>query len=385
MNIKIVNKLALILLLLSFYLILLLIGCGLNTVISEEDVSKWNLEYEDFDKKSTILMEKDIPKSWETDFISFRKKIANSISSDTIIPTNDYKNYITILDSILLDGLPDDSFIETSSSSIVIGRRCGSRDTSNPNKDRRRANRIAIPEEPISIPLAIHIISNDKGDGIINTSIIEEQVKILNEDFVKSVFTFSIESIDTTINNNWYYLVDKNNSFYEQEIVDHLQDDSGNVCNVYINGLEGIINEKGEFVPGILGYASFPWDIHNNGFDGVLIHNGTLHNGSYSNYNLGKTLTHEMGHFLGLYHTFHKGCHVGDDVQDTPPQDIPTDGCPNSKDTCLEDEMKDMITNYMDYSYDSCMKEFTKGQRDRMNWATRKYRRGFMPNEFAVK
>jgi hypothetical protein len=85
-----------------------------------------------------------------------------------------------------------------------------------------------------------------------------------------------------------------------------------------------------------------------------------------SQFSLGFTLTHEAGHWLGLYHTFQGGCNAkGDYVDDTPFERTPTSGCPEGKDTCAESGL-DPIHNYMDYSFDSCYTQFTPGQRGRM-------------------
>ena len=63
-----------------------------------------------------------------------------------------------------------------------------------------------------------------------------------------------------------------------------------------------------------------------------------------------KILSHEAGHWLGLYHTFQDGCDGGDLVDDTPPEAEPTSGCPVGKDTCPGDNEVDPIQNIMDYS-----------------------------------
>ncbi|KAE8227995.1 hypothetical protein CF326_g7091, partial [Tilletia indica] len=82
----------------------------------------------------------------------------------------------------------------------------------------------------------------------------------------------------------------------------------------------------------------------------------------------------EVGHWLGLYHVFQGGCSgSGDSVSDTPPQSTATSGCPSSQDSCSGGGL-DSIHNYMDYSNDSCMDQFTSGQNTRMQSLTQSYR-----------
>ncbi len=113
---------------------------------------------------------------------------------------------------------------------------------------------------------------------------------------------------------------------------------------------------------GILGYAQFPGG--DSSTDGIVI-GGAYFGNTSGNYGLGRTATHEVGHYLNLRHIWGDGrCNRDDFVEDTPVSDRSNGGCPPFP--TVHCKTADMTMNYMDYTYDACMYMFTDGQRNRM-------------------
>lgn len=123
---------------------------------------------------------------------------------------------------------------------------------------------------------------------------------------------------------------------------------------------------------GLLGYAQFPGG--NSATDGVVclysaFGSAAKASGTYiANYNLGRTATHEVGHYLNLRHIWGDATCGSDGVNDTPQHNTSNSGCPSldHKSTCLGTPLE-MWMNYMDYTYDACMYMFTNGQKLRID------------------
>ena len=238
------------------------------------------------------------------------------------------------------------------------------------------------------IPVNFHVITNGS-TGAVSDATIAQQILVLNRNYAgqdyngnpvpgakNTGYTFFLNSTTRTSNRKWFTMTPG----------------SGNERNAK-NAL--VVNPTGSLnlytaAPGqnLLGWATFPWNLSGNpSMDGVVVHYGSLPGGYLAPYDLGGTASHEVGHWVGLYHTFQGGCGTdcattGDLVCDTPAENTATSGCPSGKDTCPAAGL-DPIHNYMDYSTDICYNQFTTGQDARADFMMSTYRPSIGAGRFA--
>jgi|GEM_PF-851511 len=243
------------------------------------------------------------------------------------------------------------------------------------------------PRAVITIPTVVHVVYNSPNENISQAQI-QSQIDALNEDFRRLntninttpaafrggsddvLIEFCLAQFDPqgnastgvirkSTNQNSFNIFNNGVKFDNQGGSNAW--DPNRYLNLWVCDING----------GILGYAQFPDELTTSpSTDGVVIdyqyfgRTGT----ATPPYNLGRTATHEVGHWLGLKHIWgddNGSCSGTDGVQDTPNQDDESSGCPSfpvTNDACSPNYPGPMFYNYMDYSSDACMSMFTVGQ-----------------------
>ncbi len=260
---------------------------------------------------------------------------------------------------------------------IESGRRCGTRNVDVEEQEfievearqllAERGGRRSLATG-IQIPVYVHVIRGGSGtqNGDVPDSQIAEQINVLNAAYLPSGVSFTLVSTDRTTNATWYTMTP--GSTAERQAKRALRQGTADDLNIYTANIGD----------NLLGWATFPSDYrHAPSNDGVVILFSSLPGGSASPYDQGDTATHEVGHWMGLYHTFQGGCNgKGDYVDDTNAERSPAFGCPVGRDSCTNRKApgEDPITNFMDYTDDACMDNFTVDQSSRMSEQFTAYR-----------
>jgi hypothetical protein len=224
-----------------------------------------------------------------------------------------------------------------------------------------------------TINVVFHVVTTADGKGSIDEATIAKQIQVLNDGFAgaeapgvaaNTGFTFALQETRYHKDDSWFN-GGADNATTERAMKTQTRVGTASTLNIWSADIDGF------------GFATFPsWYSGDPKMDGVVIDYATVPGGSEVNFNLGKTVTHEVGHWMGLWHTFQGGCtKTNDEVADTPAQKSSTSGCPEGRDSCRLAGL-DPIHNYMDYSYDDCYNQFTPGQNTRMQSAWTAYRSG---------
>ena len=234
-----------------------------------------------------------------------------------------------------------------------------------------RFGNVGTDATTVTISVHFHIIKNTSGAGAVSSQMINDQIQVLNDSYsgltggANTKFRFVLASTNTTVNNTWFAAGP--GSTAERAMKTALRVGGAGTLNFYTNNGGGY-----------LGWATFPSSYASNPLDdGVVCLYSSLPGGGAVPYDEGDTGTHEVGHWLGLYHTFQGGCSKnGDFVADTPAERSAAFGCPNGRDTCAGNKYPglDPIENFMDYTDDFCMYKFTQGQADRAASLSATYR-----------
>jgi hypothetical protein len=226
------------------------------------------------------------------------------------------------------------------------------------------------PGSLVTIPVYWHIVTTTKGDGDVS-ALVPAQMDVLRDAYAGSKFAFDLKGVQVVKNNAWFLAAA--GSADEVAMKNALRKGGPDTLNIYTT--------NGDIY---LGWATLPFNYKFfPSYDGVVLWWAALPGTGLAatgvaeepdgvlTYDQGDTGTHEVGHWLGLEHTFGPGTGActtpGDFIKDTPVEAEPQFFCAQ-RDSCVGAPFpgSDPITNFMDYVDDVCMDNFTVDQTKRM-------------------
>ncbi len=258
----------------------------------------------------------------------------------------------------------------------------------------KKSGRVTL--ETLTIPIIVHIVHNGEAVGAgrnLSRAQVQAQIETLNEDFRRKPGTpgFNDDPRGADIEIEFCLArLNQQGGVMAEPGIDRI---NGNRTTWTRNDIENVLKPSSIWDPDkyfnvwvldfdasaqLLGYAQFPSmstlagipDNSPRNTDGVVVTYRSFGNVLKGNfpimqapYNQGRTLTHEVGHWLGLRHIWGDANCGNDFVDDTPTQASESRGCQVGRTSCGS---VNMVQNYMDYSDDACFNIFTKGQKNRM-------------------
>lgn len=208
------------------------------------------------------------------------------------------------------------------------------------------------------IPVVVHVVKKNATTGAVPQAQIEAQIQTLRDAYKDHGFGFELKQVTETQNPAWYAAGPGTSA--EVAMKKKLHQGDATTLNLYTSAPQG----------GVLGWAQFPSDQATNPTgDGVVILNTAL-TGGQAPFDEGDTAVHEVGHWLGLWHTFNQskgpGLPLGDEISDTPEHNVNYGKPPQGTDTLPNKPGLDPIDNYMNYVDDAAMDKLTVEQRERI-------------------